>query len=115
MQACVKQTKGQAGYEFFLSDVPADRWGDPVRGTLTTFSEAYVLWLFDADCQAYPAVTVPPRTSRSFRAYLGQVWYYAEASVKQPTGPCNCRVFSPANDGVRQEFSDTGWLTYQIG
>ncbi|TCB88644.1 hypothetical protein E0H26_28405 [Micromonospora zingiberis] len=114
MVDCIRQTKGPEATEFFLEDIPEDRWGDPVSGTLTTFGEPYVLWLFDAECKSYEAVAVPRATSRTFEAYVGQVWYYAEASVKQPGETCDCRVFSPANSGVRQEFSDTGALTYRM-
>ncbi|PZG17462.1 hypothetical protein C1I95_15495 [Micromonospora craterilacus] len=111
---CIKQTKGEQLHdELFLRDLPAERLGDPVSGTLATSSEPYVLWLFDADCKSYEAAAVPPRSSVTFRAYVGQVWYYAEASAKQPVGACDCRVFSPSNSGVPQTISDTGRLTYR--
>ncbi|MFG2101516.1 hypothetical protein ACGFJ5_13025 [Micromonospora echinaurantiaca] len=115
IQACIRQTKGQEAYEHFQRAIPADRWGDPVRGTVSTFSEPYVLWLFDADCRSYEALAVPPRTSRTFRAYVGQVWYFAEASAKQPVGSCDCNVFRPSNSGIEQPFGDTGRLVYRTG
>ncbi|RAO31324.1 hypothetical protein PSN13_04222 [Micromonospora saelicesensis] len=40
-----------------------------------------MLWLFDAQCEPHRAIEVAPRTSRTFKAQLGQVWYYAEASA----------------------------------
>ncbi|MEV4499341.1 hypothetical protein C7C45_13665 [Micromonospora arborensis] len=113
-RACIAQTKGNDAVAFFQRDIPADRWGDPVRGTASTASEPYVLWLFDADCTPHRALDVPPRTSRTFRAQVGQVWYYAEAAAGQPEEGCACRVFSPANSGAEQKFSDTGRLTYHL-
>ena len=112
LKACVKQVKGQEVAAFYVDEIPVDRWGDPVNGLLSTYSEPYVLWLFDADCKSYEAVAVPANSSRSFSAYLGQVFYYAEASAEQPVDDCACRVFSPSNSGVSQEFSDTGRLTF---
>ncbi len=97
---------------FYVNDIPVDRWGDPVNGLLSTYSEPHVLWLFDADCKSYEAVAVPANSSRSFTAYVGQVWHYAEASAEQPVEDCACRVFSPSNSGALQELSDTGRLTY---
>lgn len=102
--------KGQEAAALFLRDIPADRWGDPVRGTVSTFSEPYVLWLFDAECQPHRAIEMPPRTTRTFTAQVGQVWYYAEASAKQPGDGCTCRVFGLST--TEQEFSDTGRLSY---
>jgi hypothetical protein len=43
---------------------------------------------------------------------MGQVWYYAEASARQPVDSCDCRVFNPSNSGTEQIFSDTGRLRY---
>jgi hypothetical protein len=112
MRACIEQTKGREALAFFQRDIPASRWGEPVSGTASTFSEPYVLWLFDADCKSYKAIEVPARTTRTFEAQLGQVWYYVEASAKQPVDSCDCRVFNPSNSGTEQTFSDTGRLTY---
>ncbi|MGQ5263019.1 hypothetical protein ACTWLT_19995 [Micromonospora sp. ZYX-F-536] len=113
-RACIAQIKGQEALALFQRDIPADRWGDPVRGTASTSSEPYVLWLFDADCTPHRAIDVPPRTSRTFTAQVGQVWFYAEASAKHPVDSCACRVFSPSNNGTEQRFSDTGLLTYHL-
>ncbi|MGA4730177.1 hypothetical protein ACPB67_22385 [Micromonospora taraxaci] len=107
---CVVHLKGQEAAALFLRDIPADRWGDPVRGTVSTFSEPYVLWLFDSECQPHRAIEMPPRTTRTFTAQVGQVWYYAEASAKQPGDGCTCRVFGLST--TEQEFSDTGHLSY---
>ncbi|SCL41890.1 hypothetical protein GA0074692_6544 [Micromonospora pallida] len=112
VKACIKQTKSEDLYKFYLRDIPESRWGDPVRGTLSTFSEPYVLWLLDADCKPYKAVEVPAGTSRTFRAYVGQVWYYAEASATQPDG-YDYLVFSPSESGAPKIFSDTGRLVYR--
>ncbi|MET8359659.1 hypothetical protein [Micromonospora sp. NPDC005171] len=112
--ACIAKTKGQDAVAFFQRDIPADGWGDPVRGTASTTSEPYVLWLFDADCEPHKAIVVPPRTSRTFTAQVGQVWYYAEASAGQPGEGCACRVFSPSNSGTAQRFSDAGSITYHL-
>ncbi|MET8268563.1 hypothetical protein ABZU92_31775 [Micromonospora arida] len=73
-----------------------------------------MLWLFDAQCEPHRAIEVPPRTSRTFKAQLGQVWYYAEASAGQPADGCACRVFSPSNSGAEQRFSDAGSITYHL-
>ncbi|MET7865968.1 hypothetical protein [Micromonospora taraxaci] len=108
---CVVQLKGQEAAALSLRDIPADRWGDPVRGTVSTFSEPYVLWLFDSECQPHRAIEMPPRTTRTFTAQVGQVWYYAEASAKQPGEGCACRVFGLST--TEQEFSDTGRLIYR--
>ncbi|SCF01492.1 hypothetical protein GA0070612_3034 [Micromonospora chokoriensis] len=108
---CVVRLKGQEAAALFLRDIPADRWGDPVRGTVSTSSEPYVLWLFDAECRPHRAVEVPLRTTRTFTAQVGQVWYYAEASAKQPGDGCACRVFGLSD--TEQEFSDTGRLSYR--
>ncbi|MET8232515.1 hypothetical protein ABZS77_17775 [Micromonospora sp. NPDC005298] len=112
-RACIERTKGQEAVVYFQRDIPAGRWGDRVRGTASTTSEPHVLWLFDADCTAHRALEVPPRTSRTFTAQVGQVWYYAAASAKQPTGECDCRVFSPSSGG-EQRFSDAGSITYHL-
>ncbi|MDG4840576.1 hypothetical protein O7631_28965 [Micromonospora sp. WMMD967] len=108
---CVVQLKGQQASALFLRDIPADRWGDRVRGTVSTFSEPYVLWLFDSKCQPHRAIEMPPRTTRTFTAQVGQVWYYAEASAKQPGEGCACRVFGLST--TEQEFGDTGRLSYR--
>jgi hypothetical protein len=115
IKACIKQTKGEEVYEFFLRDIPPDRWGEPVSGTLSTFSEPYALWLFDADCKPYQAVAVPARTSRTFTAYVGQVWYYTEASAKQTGDSYDYGVFSPSNSGARKTYGDTGSVVYRTG
>ncbi|MEV1157404.1 hypothetical protein AB0J27_18605 [Micromonospora chokoriensis] len=107
---CVVHLKGQEAAALFLRDIRADRWGDPVRGTVSTFSEPYVLWLFDSECQPHRAIEMPPRTTRTFTAQVGQVWYYAEASAQQPGDGCACRVFGLST--TEQEFSDTGRLSY---
>ncbi|MET8199311.1 hypothetical protein [Micromonospora taraxaci] len=108
---CIVQLKGQEAAALSLRDIPADRWGDQVRGTVSTFSEPYVLWLFDSECQPHRAIEMPPRTTRTFTAQVGQVWYYAEASAKQPGEGCTCRVFGLST--TEQEFSDTGRLSYR--
>ncbi|WFF00516.1 hypothetical protein [Micromonospora sp. WMMD964] len=110
---CVVRLKGLEAAALFLRDVPADRWGEPVRGTVSTFSEPYVLWLFDSECRPHRAVEMPPRTTRTFTARVGQVWYYAEASAKQPGEGCACRVFGLSD--TDQEFGDTGRLSYRSG
>lgn len=112
-RACIARTKGEEAVAYFQRDIPAGRWGDRVRGTASTTSEPYVLWLFDADCRAHRAVEVPPRTSRTFTAQVGQVWYFAEASAKEPGDGCACRVFSPSSSG-EQRFSDAGSITYHL-
>lgn len=99
---------------YFQRDIPEGRWGEPLRGTASTASEPYVLWLFDAQCEPHRAIEVPARTSRTFKAQLGQVWYYAEASAGQPADGCSCRVFSPSNSGAEQRFSDAGSITYHL-
>ncbi|MFJ8579198.1 hypothetical protein [Micromonospora sp. NPDC093277] len=113
IRACLKQTKGLEVYDFYLRDIPEDRWGEPVSGTLIALGEPYVLWLFDADCKPYRAVAVPRGDSRTFTAYVGQVWHYAEAPAKQPGDSFNYRVFSPSNSDAWVTFSDTGRLIYR--
>ncbi|MEU1249941.1 hypothetical protein ACWD8I_31945 [Micromonospora arida] len=113
-RACIAKTKGHDALVFFQRDIPESRWGEPLRGTASTTSEPYVLWLFDAQCEPHRAIEVPPRTSRTFKAQLGQVWYYAEASAGQPADGCACRVFSPSNSGAEQRFSDAGSITYHL-
>ncbi|WP_030489028.1 hypothetical protein [Micromonospora chokoriensis] len=114
-RACIVQTKGKEAVAFFVRDIPEDKWGGPVRGTASTASEPYTLWLFDDDCTPQKAIELPPRTSRTFRAQVGQVWYYAEAAAGQPGDGCvGCRVFSPANSGAEQRFSDNGLLIYHL-
>ncbi|MET8094499.1 hypothetical protein [Micromonospora sp. NPDC005220] len=114
-RACIARTKGQDAVAYFQRDIPEGRWGELVRGTASATSEPYVLWLFDAQCEPHRAVEVPARTSRTFRAQLGQVWYYAEASAGRPVDGCACRVFSPSNSGAEQRFSDAGSITYDLG
>ena len=97
---------------YFQRDIPEGRWGDPVRGTASAASEPYVLWLFDAHCEPHRALDVPARTSRTFKAQLGQVWYYAEASAGRPADGRACRVFSLSNSGAEQRFGDAGSITY---
>ncbi|MEW1587612.1 hypothetical protein AB0283_19510 [Micromonospora vinacea] len=113
-RACIARTKGQDAAEYFQRDIPEGRWGEPVRGTASAASEPYVLWLFDAQCKPRRAVEVSARTSRTFKAQLGQVWYYAEASAGRPVDGCACRVFSPSNSGAEQRFSDAGSITYHL-
>ncbi|WP_328652878.1 hypothetical protein OG598_02705 [Micromonospora sp. NBC_00330] len=113
-RACIAKTKGQDAVAYFQRDIPVGRWGDPLRGTASTTSEPYVLWLFDAQCEPHRAIEVPARTSRTFKAQLGQVWYYAEASAGRPVDGCACRVFSPSNSGAEQRFSDAGSITYHL-
>lgn len=112
MQACIRQTKGQGEYEFYMSDIPADRWGDPVQGRVSSPNRAYVLWLFDADCKSYKAVVVPAGGEKTFRGYVGQVWEYVVASADQPVGSCDCGVFNPSNHGVDWKFNDNAHLTF---
>ncbi|MEV7327022.1 hypothetical protein [Micromonospora sp. NPDC093244] len=112
-RACIARTKGEEAVAYFQRDIPAGRWGERVRGTASTTSEPHVLWLFDADCTAHRAMEVPPRTSRTFTAQVGQVWYFAEASAKEPGDGCACRVFSPSGSG-EQRFSHAGVLTYHL-
>jgi hypothetical protein len=112
---CIAQIKGEQAVAFFEQDIPAGRWGDRVRGTVSSASEPHVLWLFDGDCRPHRSVEVPPRTSRTFTAQVGQVWYYAEASAPQPDEGCACRVFSPASSNAEQRFSDTGSVTFHLG
>ncbi|MCG5471009.1 hypothetical protein LADH09A_004982 [Micromonospora sp. LAH09] len=111
-RACIAQTKGEEAVAYFHRDIPADRWGDPVRGTASASSEPYVLWLFDDNCEPHRALDVPPRTSRTFKARVGQVWSYTEASAGQPADGRTCRVFGLSNSGTEQRFSDSGLLTY---
>ncbi|MFE9193776.1 hypothetical protein ACFYL6_29660 [Micromonospora sp. NPDC007208] len=113
-RACIAKTKGQDAVAYFHRDIPEGRWGEPLRGTASAASEPYVLWLFDAQCEPHRAIEVPARTSRTFRAQLGQVWYYAEASAGRPVDGCACRVFSPSNSGAEQRFSDAGSVTYHL-
>lgn len=112
MKACIEQTKGQDVYGFYLRDIPQGRWGEPVSGTLSTFDKPHTLWLFDADCKPYKAVTVPARSNRPFEAYVGQVWYWADASAKQPTDDYASGVVSPSHFRSDQIFNNTGRLTY---
>ncbi|WP_328533760.1 hypothetical protein OG836_02685 [Micromonospora zamorensis] len=111
-RACIAQTKGEEAVAYFHRDIPADRWGDPVRGTASASSEPFVLWLFDDDCEPHKALDVPARTSRTFKAQVGQVWSYTEASAGQPADGRTCRVFGLSNSGTEQRFSDSGLLTY---
>ncbi|MET8466624.1 hypothetical protein [Micromonospora zamorensis] len=111
-RACIAQTKGEEAVAYFHRDIPADRWGDPVRGTASASSAPFVLWLFDDDCEPHKALDVLPRTSRTFKAQVGQVWSYTEASAGQPADGRTCRVFGLSNSGTEQRFSDSGLLTY---
>ncbi|MEU1589519.1 hypothetical protein [Micromonospora sp. NPDC005710] len=111
---CIARTKGKEAMAYFQQDIPEGRWGAPVRGTASAASEPFVLWLFDDRCEPQRAVEVPARTSRTFKAQLGQVWYYAEASAGRPVDGCTCRVFSPSASGAEQRFSDAGSITYHL-
>ncbi|MEV4121042.1 hypothetical protein [Micromonospora sp. NPDC049645] len=113
-RACIAETKGHEAVAHFERDIPEGRWGDRVRGTASAASEPYVLWLFDAQCTPHPAVEVPARSSRTFTARVGQVWYYAEASAGRPVDGFACRVFSLSNSDATQQFSDTGKLIYHL-
>ncbi|MFU8876119.1 hypothetical protein [Micromonospora sp. SL4-19] len=114
IRACIKQAKGQDLYDYYQRDIPTEQWGAPVSGTLSTFDEPFALWLFDADCKPYKAVTVPAKGRRTFRAYVGQVWYWDAASAKQPTDDYDSGVVSPSHSGTDRILSNTGRLTYYM-
>ncbi|MFR9774466.1 hypothetical protein ACL02O_00190 [Micromonospora sp. MS34] len=91
----MRTAEGQDVYDFYQREIPEGAWGDPVSGTVSTFDKPYTLWLSDADCEPVEAVTVPTRSRRTFQAYVGQTWYWTEASVTQPADDCECGVVSP--------------------
>ncbi|MFI7662008.1 hypothetical protein ACIBTW_24300 [Micromonospora parva] len=113
-RSCIAKIHGDDALVFFRREIPEGRWGEPLRGTASTSSEPYALWIFDAQCEPHRAIEVPRRGSRTFRAEVGQVWYYAEASAGPPADGCSCRVFSPSTSGTEQEFSDEGGVIYHL-
>ncbi|MFI6241245.1 hypothetical protein ACIBEF_15340 [Micromonospora sp. NPDC050795] len=109
---CIAKIHGDDALVFFRREIPEGRWGEPLRGTASTASEPYVLWIFDAQCEPHRAIEVPRRSSRTFKAEVGQVWYYAEASAGRPADDCSCRIFSPSTSDSKQEFGDEGSVIY---